>query len=175
MVVDLGGQLPDGESAGGAGQGEYRAEGVVDARFVEVDASDPDGSDRGGPGEVGECVVGEKADVDTVHCGTESLGDPGEPGDDGRELLQDAADLEIFGVMRGGFETQHVFAFGVCLHGKSPESDLEPGQVIPRCLDHGFDRAGTRSVMVGPGLGAEDGAHSGYVQTGPSAVDHPVE
>jgi hypothetical protein len=48
-------------------------------------------------------------------------------------------------------------------------------QVVARCLDHGFDRGGGQPVVVGSGLGAEDGAHRGHVQAGAGAVDHPVE
>jgi hypothetical protein len=103
------------------------------------------------------------------------FGDTAKPGDDVGEAVQHAPDVEVLGVVRGGLESQHVLAFGVRLDGQAPEGDLEPGQVVARCLDHGFDRGGTRAGAVRPVFGAEDGAHRGHVQAGAGPVHDAVE
>jgi hypothetical protein len=56
-------------------------------------------------------------------------------------------------------EAQHVLAFGVALHLQGPEVDLEDGQALLRCLDHG-SHSGRELAVVGAGplLGAEQRA-----------------
>jgi len=91
-------------------------------------------------------------------------------------LFQGPAGAQFPGVVDGRFQAQHVFAFGVGLGLEQPEVDLEPGEAVPRSLDHDADLGGVvDAVVVGPRFGAEQSPHSRHVQAGPGPVDDGVE
>ena len=68
-----------------------------------------------------------------------------------REHVEHRVRSQFLGVVGDRLEPQHVFAFGVRLQRQQPEVDLEQGQVVPRCLDHGcqcIDGSTARSWRV---------------------------
>ena len=129
-----------------------------------------------GLGKLVEQPIGDEADVDAVQGGAEPVGDAGETAGDVAPALEHTSTTQVTGVVGDGLETQHVFAFGICLHRQAPEVDLEVGEVIARCPDHGFESRGSaRPVAMRPGFGPEHGADRLYVQTRPGAVDDGFE
>jgi len=127
-------------------------------------------------GSLVEQPVGYERHVDAVEAGAEPVGHAGEAGTDVAPAVQDAAAVEVTGVVGDRLDAQHVLAFGVGLQRQAPEVDLEVGEVIRRCPDHGFQsRRPACSVAVGPGLGAEHGADLPHVEAGPGAVHDRVE
>src|ERR1017187_2181822 len=64
-----------------------------------------------------------------------------------------------FGVVHYRLKAQHVLAFGVALQRQGPEVDLEDGQALLRCLDHGSHSGRELAVGgAGPLLVAEQRA-----------------
>src|SRR6266699_558110 len=80
------------------------------------------------------------AEIRAVQGGGEPVRHAGEPGDDLLEVLQAATAAQLFGVVHGGLEAQHVLALGIGLQLEPPEADPEPAQAIPWFLDHDFLR-----------------------------------
>ncbi len=117
--ADLGGVLGDGEPA--RGRGERGGQGRPDPRLVQVDPGDLAGSGLGGTASSSSTPSGKK---------------PMSAVDDLCEVLQAAAAAQLFGVVHGGLQTQHVLALGVGLQSQAPETDPEPAQPVPWFLDH---------------------------------------
>ena len=129
------------------------ASAAADAGLVEVDPADAGGAELGGCREPVEQAVGDERVIDAVQGGGEPVDHAGEPADDGREVVQHAPAAQRSGVVHDRLEAQHVFAFGVGLQRQVPEVELEQGQVVPRCLDHGGELAATgRGCRCGRGV-----------------------
>ena len=62
---------------------------------------------------------------------------PAEAGDDVGEACRGRGRPRGLGVVADRLEAQHVLAFGVALQRQGPEVDLEDGEAVLRCLDHG--------------------------------------
>ncbi|MGH3814476.1 MAG: hypothetical protein ACRDUV_18815 [Pseudonocardiaceae bacterium] len=164
--VDLGGELGDGEAAGCGGQGQRCRQCGSDPGLVHIDPADSGGADLAGQWELVEEPIADESDIDAVQRGGEPVDHTGEPADDLGEAVQDPPAAQLCGVVDDRFEAQHMLAFGIRLQRQAPEVDLEQGQVIPRCLDHGCEpkRQVGGAVAAGALLGAEQGPQRRHVQ-----------
>jgi hypothetical protein len=70
---------------------------------------------------------------------TQGLGEPlqnaAQLRDDARKSFKPTTAMQFCGVVRHGFDTKYVFAFGIDLQRQSAAVQLEDGQIIRRSLD----------------------------------------
>ena len=135
--VDFVGEVGDAESLGEA------ARAVTAAKVVRVrcwSRSMPPTRVRPmveGWGSWSRIPSGRKATSRQSNGGAEPIDHAGQASHDVGEAVQDPSQVEGFGVVADRLESQHVLAFAVALERQGPEVDLEDGQAIGRCLDHG--------------------------------------
>jgi hypothetical protein len=165
MTWTLAASSPTVEAGRGDGEGEDGSHGVAHPGLVDVDAADAGRPQHRAPGQLVEQAVRDEGDVDAVQRGAEGFGHRAQLGGDVAVVVQDAAAAQFGGVVGDCLDAQHVFAFGVGLQGQASEVDLERGQVVTRCLDHGLESRWTAgAVTMGAVLGPEQGAHRGHVE-----------
>jgi hypothetical protein len=189
LVVLAGDQVPV-DRAGGHDRGDpipglvVGATGPVEAGGADVlepgheleaeELAECEAHDRGPVGV--EQPVGDEANVDAVQGGAECLGHGRQAGGDLGEALQDPSVAQVGGVVGDRLDAEDVLAFGVGLQRQASEVDLEHGQVVTRCIDHGLQsRWPAGPVAVGTCLGPEQRPHRGHVQARACPIDHGVE
>ncbi len=101
--------------SGAADSCEHPGQRGPDAGLVHLYPTDPGGFDLGRSGEPVEEPLCDERVIDAVQGGGEPVDHAGQPGDDRREVVQDAPAAQRSGVVYDRLETQHVFAFDVGL------------------------------------------------------------
>ena len=166
--ADFGGELGDGEAAGGDGQREGGGERGPAAGLVQVDAAGADSADLGGQRQLIKRAAGDEP-VSTQSSMVQNRAAMRPAGRRSRGTSPAPARFEGLGVVHDRLEPQHALAFGIALQRQQPKWTLNSVRSYAG-LSITLPASATARPSGRPFLHPEQGPQRGHVQPGASPV-----